>query len=364
MGVETSTVGVWRVVAAAGELDSGVVPVLSGVLADVLQERSARVVVDLSGVSLLGCSCVHVLVHAAGRGRDSGVPLRVVGARGTVQRVLRITGAAGELGIDVDPPAREHHGREVTADVVEAILAARVALPEADERREVLREQAVRACLPLAERLAARYRRPNERAEELSQIAVVGLLKAVDRFDPARGTGFLGFAFPTILGEIRRHFRDQTWAVHVPRHLQELRLAMNQAAGPMAQALGREPTTAELADQLDESVEDVLESIVAAQGYVPASLSQPVGDSGTLVLGDLIGVDDEDLARVDYHETLSPLVAALPDLERQALAYRFFGNMTQAQIAAILGVSQVHVSRLLTRALARLRTGLLASEAA
>jgi RNA polymerase sigma factor (sigma-70 family) len=118
--------------------------------------------------------------------------------------------------MDVDAPGGEAHGREVTADAVEAILAARAALPEADERRDVLREHAVRTCLPLAERLAARYRRPHEGADELTQI-VVGLLKAVDRFDPARGTGFLGFAFPTILGEIRRYSRDQTydlWGAH------------------------------------------------------------------------------------------------------------------------------------------------------
>jgi RNA polymerase sigma-B factor len=364
VGIETSTVGAWHVLAADGELDAGVVPALSGVLSDLIQAGAGGVVVDLSGVSLLSCGCVHVLVNAADRAVMSGVALRVVGARGTVERVLRITGATLLLGIDVDTPGREPYAREVTADAVEAMLAARAALPELDERREVLRAHAVQVCLPLAERLAGRYRRPYEGGDELTQIAVVGLLKAVDRFDPARGTGFLGFAFPTILGEIRRYFRDQTWAVHVPRHLQELRLAMNQAAGSMAQSLGREPTIAELADRLEESVEDVRESMVAAQAYVPASLSQPVGDGGTLVLGDLLGVPDEDLDRVDYHESLGPLVAALPELERQAVAYRFFGNMTQAQIGEILGVSQVHVSRLLTRAIARLRAGLLASEAA
>ncbi len=202
-----------------------------------------------------------------------------------------------------------------------------------------------------------------QRADDPTQIAVVGLLKAVDRFDPARGTGFLGFAVPTILGEIRRYFRDQTWAVHVPRHLQELRLAMNQATGPMTQRLGREPNATELADGLDEPVEDVRESMLAAQGYAPASLSQPVGDSSTLVLGDLIGAPDKDLDRVDYHESLAPLVAALPEREREALVYRFFGNMTQTQVAEILGVSQMHVSRLLARALARLRAALVAGEA-
>jgi len=364
MGVETSTVGVWRVVTAAGELDPAAVPVLSGVLSDLIRAGAGGVVVDLSGVSLLSCACVNVLVRAAERARRSGVPLRVVGARATAQRVLRITGATVELSVNVDASGRQPASGEVAAEAVEAILAARAALCEADERRDVLREQAVRTCLPLAARLAAGYRRPHEGGDELTQIAVVGLLKAVDRFDPHRGSGFLGFAFPTILGEIRRYFRDQTWGVHVPRHLQELRLAMNQAAGAMAQTLGREPTTAELADRLDEPVEDVRESMVAAQGYGPASLSQPVGAGGTLVLGDLIGGPDEDLGRVEYHETLVPLMAALPDPERKALTYRFFGNMTQVQIGEILGVSQVHVSRLLTRALARLRAELLASEAA
>jgi RNA polymerase sigma-B factor len=364
VGIETSTVGGWRVVAAAGELDSGVGPALRGVLTDLIQLGSDAIVVDLSGVALLSGACVHVLVYAAGRAETSGVLLRVVGARGTVLRVLQISGAAADLGIDPDPDGREPTGRDIAADVVEAILAARAALPEADARRDVLRDRAVQTCLPLAERLAGRYSRPHDRRDELTQVAFVGLLKAVDRFDPARGTRFLGFAFPTILGEIRRYFRDQTWAVHVPRHLQELRLAMIEIAGPMAQQLGREPTTAELADELDEPVENLWESMVAAQGYATTSLSQPVGESGTLVLGDLIGSLDEDLTRVDHHEMLAPLVAALPERERKALAYRFFGNMTQTQIAQMLGVSQMQVSRLLTRALARLRTSLLESETA
>jgi RNA polymerase sigma-B factor len=359
--IHTATVGGWRVASVAGDLDLSVAPVLHAAVTDLI-ETGAAVVVDLSGASLLDSASINVLVRAARRAGAAGVPLRVVGAHGAVQRVLQITGAP-ELNIDPAVPGWQSPGREVAADVVEALLAARAALPQTDARRALLRERAVQTCLPLAETLAGRYRRLNEPGEELTQIAVIGLLKAVDRFDPARGTGFLGFALPTILGEIRRYFRDQTWAVHVPRHLQELRLSMNQTAAGMTQALHREPTAAELAERLDEPVADVREAMVAAAGYAPASLSQPVGGDGELELGDLIGRSDDDLDRVDYHESLVSLLEGLPEREQQALAYRFFGNMTQTQIANILGVSQMQVSRLLSSALARLRTGLLAAEA-
>lgn len=359
--IDAIAVGAWCVVTAAGDLDIGVVPRLRTVLTDLL-DAGAAAVVDLSGVSLLDCACIHVLAQATRRATTSGIPLRVVGARGAVQRVLQITGVVGEL--NVDAPARRFPRQDSAAETVEAVLAARAVLPTTDQRRDLLRERAVQASLPMAETLAGRYRRPNEPIDELAQIAVVGMLKAVDRFDPARGSAFLGFAVPTVLGELRRYFRDRTWGVHVPRHMQELRLSVNQAAGSMAQTLHRDPTVTELADLLDETVEDVREAMVAAQGYAPASLSQPVGDGGGLELGDLIGAPDEDLERVDHHDLLDSLMAALPERERQAIAWRFFGDMTQAQIAGILGVSQMQVSRLLTRALARMRAEVLAAEAA
>ncbi len=158
------------------------------------------------------------------------VRVDVVGAHAIVRRVLEITGAAGELGLS---PTDKHDrfGREVSGTEVEAMLAACAALPEHgdhDGRRQLLRDLAVQACLPLAQRLAGPYRRLNDPGDDLIQVAAVGLVKAVDRFDPTRGTGFMAFMFPTVLGELRRHFRDETWAVHVPRHLQELRLSMNR----------------------------------------------------------------------------------------------------------------------------------------
>lgn len=358
--VRVTEVGEWRVVSAAGELDVAAVPMMRRALAGLLEPGVPAVVVDLSGALLLDCACITVLVDAAARSRTLATEFRVVGARAMVRRVLDITGAAAELDLWPDTP-HDQSWREVPALDVEAMLAARAALPEHDGRRQLLRDLAVEACLPLAQRLAGHYLRPGEPADDLTQIAAVGLVKAADRFDPRRGTGFLAFAFPTVLGELRRHFRDETWAVHVPRHLQELRLSMNRIAETMTQDLGRAPTELELAERLDEPVGDVREAMVAAAGYTTASLSQRVGD-GPTELGDLFGELDADLERVDYNESLTPLVAGLPFQERQVVVYRFFGNMTQAQIGEIVGVSQVQVSRLLVRAVRRLRAGLLAGD--
>ncbi len=360
MRVDVATVGYWRVVSAAGELDLAAVPALRRALAGLLDSGVPAVVVDLSGVSLLDCACVGVLVEAAARGRTVATELWLVGARPAVCRILEITGAVAELGV-ASIATQERSRREASAREVEAMLAARAALPEHDGRRQVLRDLAVEACLPLARRLANQYRRQNEPVEELAQVAAVGLVKAVDRFDPARGTSFLAFVFPTVLGELRRYFRDETWAVHVPRHLQELRLSMNRTAEKMAQDLGRVPTALELGERLDEPVGDLREAMVAAAAYTTTSLSHRIGD-GRTELGDLLGGPDADLERVDFHESLAPLMARLPLPERQVVVYRFFGNMTQVQIGEIVGVSQMQVSRLLVRAVRRLRAGLLADD--
>lgn len=352
--------GEWLVVSAAGELDLAAVPLLRRALTAALDPRIAAVVVDLSGASLLDCACIGVFVGLANGCRARSAELRVVGARGRVRRAMEITGTAADLG--VQPAAEGDRPREVCDGAVGAMLAARVALPEHDGRRQLLRDLAVEAALPLAQRLANQYRRAGEAPDELTQVAAVGLVKAVDRFDPARGSSFLAFAFPTVLGELRRYFRDETWAVHVPRHLQELRLSMNRAAEAMAQDLGRVPTARELAERLDEPVEHVREAMVAAAGYTTTSLSQPIGGGGGTELGDLLGGPDDDLDRVDYHESLALLVARLPLREREVLAYRFFGNMTQVQIAEIVGVSQMQVSRLLTRTVNRLRAGMFADD--
>jgi RNA polymerase sigma-B factor len=361
--IETAPLAGWQILTASGALDCAVAPTLRQTLLDLLDTGARAVVVDLSGVTLLDCACINAVVDTRSRAKPRRADLHVVGASGRVRRVLEITGAVRELAIDAPGAAGSGaggFGRGLAVRMVEATLAARAVLPAGDARRQLLRNRAVELSLPLAEQLAGHYRQTRQSGDDLSQVAAVGLLKAVDRYDPARGAGFLGFAVPTILGELRRHFRDHTWGVHVPRHLQELRMSINRATEAMTQRLRRAPTAGELAEQLDAPREEVTEAMVAAQGYLPASLSQPVGDGMSGELGDLIGAPDEALDRVDHHESLVPMMAALPDHEQRVLAYRFYGNLTQTEIAGLLGVSQMQVSRLQSRALNRLREGLLA----
>jgi RNA polymerase sigma-B factor len=357
--IETARVGGWQVLSASGPLDYAASSAFDAALTGLLDTRAAGLVVDLSGVTLFDCACINPLVAAGRRAQPQATDLYVVGARGRVRTALEITGAAAELGIDA-PDAVDQAAQEVAVDFVEAMLAARAVLPAGDPRRRLLRDEAVELCLPLADRLSAHYRASGQPGDELAQVAAVGLLKAVDRYEPARGARFLSFALPTVLGELRRHFRDHTWGVHVPRHLQELRLSINSAADTMTQRLYRTPTPGEVAASLGVPLEDVLEALVAAQGYAPASLSQPVGDGASIDLADLVGGPDEELDRVDHHESLALLMGALPDHEQRVLAYRFYGNLTQTQIAGLLGVSQMQVSRLQSRALGRLRRSLLA----
>jgi RNA polymerase sigma-B factor len=226
------------------------------------------------------------------------------------------------------------------------------------QRREQVREALITMHLPLVRFLARRYANRGEPMDDLIQAGCIGLVKAVDRFDPERGLEFSTYAAPTILGEIRRHFRDRTWAVHVNRGLQELVSAVTRARAELTQDLGRAPTVAETARLVGRSEEDVLAALDCASAYTTESFETPVAEE--LTLGDTLGGGDEHLDDVDMHESLRPLVARLPAREQRILQLRFYGNRTQSQIAAELGISQMHVSRLLARTLAQLRAGLLA----
>jgi RNA polymerase sigma-B factor len=221
-----------------------------------------------------------------------------------------------------------------------------------------LRDEAIRAWLPLARHLAHRYTGRGEPDDDLLQIATLGLIKAIDRFDPARGIEFAGFAIPTVLGEIRRHFRDRTWSVRVPRRMQELRLAITDASNTLTQSLGRSPTVADIAAHLHTTEEDVLEGLEGARAYSARSLSIPVTEDGSTTLGDTLGETDHDLELAEIRIALGPALATLDERERTILSLRFFGNLTQSEIAGKIGVSQMHISRLITRALAKLRTQL------
>ncbi|WP_430332779.1 SigB/SigF/SigG family RNA polymerase sigma factor [Rhodococcus sp. ACT016] len=225
-----------------------------------------------------------------------------------------------------------------------------------DPIRRDLRRDIITRCLPLAEHIARRFDRRGEPFDDLMQVASLGLVNAVDRFDVDRGSDFLAFAVPTIMGEVRRHFRDAGWAVRVPRRLKELHLDVVKTTSTLSQRLGRAPTTREMAVELGVSEDDVLQGLQAANGYRTLSVdSGAVGAGSGLTLTDVLGDADSDLAGVEDHEVLRVLLENLPDRERTVLLLRFFGNQTQSQIAERIGVSQMHVSRILSDTLARLR---------
>jgi RNA polymerase sigma-B factor len=235
-------------------------------------------------------------------------------------------------------------------------------LADSPERAEV-RAELVALHLPLVEHLARRFRNRGEPLDDLVQVGTIGLIKAVDRFDLERGVEFSTFATPTIVGEIKRWFRDKGWSIRVPRRLQEMRQSLVVATGDLTQELGRSPTVAELALRLSVDVDQVLEGLECANAYSTLSLDardQGIWDGPSA--GDLLGGDDEALATVEFRESLRPLLATLAPRERRIVMLRFFRQMTQSQIAADLGMSQMHVSRLLARSLAALRDGLTAED--
>ncbi|MCD0444553.1 SigB/SigF/SigG family RNA polymerase sigma factor [Glycomyces sp. A-F 0318] len=233
-------------------------------------------------------------------------------------------------------------------------------LAEDDPQRAELRDQLVTGHLPLAEHIAQRFSGKGIAKDDLVQVASVGLIHAVDRFDPEVGSDFLSYAVPTVMGEVRRHFRDTSWPMRVPRRLQELRISLNQAGGELSQRLGRPPTDAEVAEHLGITEAEVQEGYEARQAYRSVSLDEPPFTDGEqrTTLAESVGEEDAALELVENHESLVPLIQELPQRERKILALRYYGDMTQTQIAQEVGISQMHVSRLLSRTLEDLREGM------
>ena len=242
----------------------------------------------------------------------------------------------------------------------EELTKAMARMPVDDPRRPALPDRVIEAWLPLARHLAARYNGRGEPADDLLQTAVVGLIKAVDRYDADRGVEFTGFAIPTILGEVKRHFRDRTWSVRVPRRTQELRMAITDANNTLVHTLGRSATVADIAAHLKITEEEVLEGLEGARAYSATSLSTPVAADESMSLGDTLGEDDHEYELTELRMVLGVAMAHLDEREQTILSLRFYGNMTQSDIATRIGVSQMHVSRLITRALAKLHTELTA----
>jgi RNA polymerase sigma-B factor len=224
------------------------------------------------------------------------------------------------------------------------------------------RAEFVELCLPLAHRLAHRYRGRGEPFADLEQVARLGLVKAVDRYDAERGS-FTAFAVITILGELRKHFRDRTWGVRAPRRLQDLVVQIRHAGSDLTNTLSRAPSTTELADRLHTTTDEVDKAMLSAAGYTLLSLNAPVtspgSGGGTAERGDLIGEVDGDLAAIDDRLTIQTLLDRLPERERRILILRFYGNLTQVEIAQRCGISQMHVSRLLSKTLTWLRHAML-----
>ncbi len=229
-----------------------------------------------------------------------------------------------------------------------------------DEARAAqVREALAQLHLPLVEYLAKRFKDRGEPLDDLVQVGSVGLLKAIDRFDLERGVEFSTYATPTIVGELKRYFRDKGWAVRVPRRLQELSLRMNKIIAQLTQVNGRAPTIQEIAQAAGVSEDEVLEALESGQAYSTTSLDAPTGEEDDAAVRlERIGEDDVAIENLEYFASLAPLIEQLPERERTILYLRFFKGMTQSKIAEEVGISQMHVSRLLTRILQFLREGM------
>ena len=263
--------------------------------------------------------------------------------------------------LDLSEPGKVAPG---DARAMSKVLFARLAvLEEGTHEFQYVRNTLIELNMALVKFAAGRFRSRSEPMEDMVQVGTIGLIKAIDRFDPDREIEFTTFALPTITGEIKRFFRDTSWAVHVPRRLQELRLLLARASDGLEQVIGRPPTAAELAEHLDLPVDEVREGMVAANGYTPSSLdakalSADSQDEESAFLSRL-GKVDPGIEAVENLICLKPLIARLPDRDRRILSMRFGAELTQSEIGAELGISQMHVSRLLNRTLTRLRTQLL-----
>jgi RNA polymerase sigma-B factor len=376
MRIDVRRLGEADLVLVEGSLDLATTPRLRAVLDARLDEGRHHLVLDLDRVKLLDAGAAGMLVGVADRAERGGGALRAVGGRGISLDVLQIVSLDKRLGAydepadiladfplsDDDPEVHPNDfslrwpgSRDIT---VHGLLSAALLLPAGSPDRVELRRQAIEDNMAFAQRLARRFRDRGEPTDDLAQVAMVGLVNAIDGYDPTRGCEFAGYATPTIVGEIRRYFRDKGWRIKVPRRLQELRLQVNRARVELSQTMAASPTNADLARHIGVSEEDVAEAIEIGRLYNPVSLSAPAGPDSDAGIADPLGDVDPGMEAVENRESVKPLLASLPERERRILTMRFFGDMTQSQIASELGISQMHVSRLLTQTLTNLRTAL------
>jgi RNA polymerase sigma-B factor len=261
----------------------------------------------------------------------------------------------------IAPPGRDRSARTESDDCyddVAEMFAVLSQMPAESHAYARQRERIVLRCLPVADHVARRFAHRGESLDDLTQVARVGLMNAINRFDARKGSSFIGFAVPTIMGEVRRHFRDYSWSMRVPRRLRELHVQINWATGDLTQTLGQAPTASELAQELGVPREEIVECLVAGDAYQLESLDTPrnANDSGQdRSAADVIGGVDPQIDHIMDRQAVHALVAELPQREREVLYMRFFESMTQSQIAERIGVSQMHVSRILASTLQYLR---------
>ncbi len=273
-----------------------------------------------------------------------------------------VNGAEADNGdADNDEPIDAEEAEEVARSVsgyddVAALFEQLAAADPASPRRPALRGELINRCIPLADHIARKFSGRGEPFDDLTQVARVGLVHAVDRFDVGRGSNFLSFAVPTIMGEVRRYFRDNTWAMRVPRRVKETHLRIGAAIDALSQQLGRSPTAKEIAAELGIDPDEVTQAVIAGNAYQPSSIDAvSVGRDTEASLLDTLGEEESQFDRVEEYVAIRPLLAGLPERERRILTMRFFESMTQTQIAQQMGISQMHVSRILSKTLARLR---------
>lgn len=301
------------------------------------------------------------IVRSSRIGVDSGRSCVVDGCTGRLRSVSDKT--ASETKADTQTAAPSHRptsrrrSRSFDDHYEDLFEMFRVLeeLPLGSAARSHQRECIITRCLSLADHVAAHFSRRGESNEDLVQVARVGLVSAVDRFDLSKGADFMAFAVPTMMGEVRRHFRDHGWSMHVPRAMRDLHVQLGRATADLFQTLGRAPTATELAEVLGVERQAVVECLVAGDAYQLKSLDAPIGD-GDARIADTVGNLDGELEAVTDRETVSALLATLSARERGIVRMRFFESMTQSQIAAKIGVSQMQVSRILSSTMEKLRT--------
>lgn len=344
---------------------------LTPVVEDAIASDVAAIDVDVRGVAAMDAHAVRFLLHVRRKVAARGHRFRVVGATGAILSLIDAEDPAGLLRAHDDPasapprPDLSCCGAGVVGrarDPIAELLRQASMLPRHDVRRLRLRARAIELGLPTAQRLAKRFDGRGESLEDLAQVAAIGLITAIDRYDPRHPAGFWPYATPTIAGELRRHFRDKAWSIRVPRRLQDLWLQIRGESDGLAQRLGRSVTTADLAAMLRIDENLVVEAHLASQSYAPISLSTPVLDTGSIE--DYVADTERGYEIVDNELTVRRALQALPKRVRHIVGLRFRHEMTQAQIAAAVGLSQMHVSRILTEALATLREVIAVDDAA